>query len=139
MWRAWAVFLPGELRARNFGDVVARTGKTHVRLRRQIRHLGYKHRKIVPIVNMMALRTNWRERGFWFHLRHGQLAFFYLRRGQLAFFSFFFCICGTKREFFLHEGNSPVQPLVDLWMAVNAAGFVASALVGFGFVLGRIG
>jgi hypothetical protein len=94
-------FSPGEPRAHDFGDVVACTGITHVRLRRQIRHLGYEHCEIVPTVNMMVLRTNRRGRGFWFHLRRGQLAFFYLRRGQLAFFSFFFyCLSGTKREFF---------------------------------------
>jgi hypothetical protein len=45
LWRAWAVFLP---RARDFGDVVARAGKTPVQLRHQIVALWYEHREILP-------------------------------------------------------------------------------------------
>ena len=83
-----------------------------MQLRRQIRHLGYEHREIVPTVNMMASRTNRQGRGFWFHLRRGQLAFFYLRRGQLAFFFLlFFAYVEQRGSFLLREGNSPVQPL----------------------------
>ena len=54
----------------------------------------------------LALRNNRRGRGFWF--------------AAARLFFLFFCIRGTKREFFFFRGgNSPVQPLLTFLLTFD--------------------